>query len=152
MEQTRAREQQLRDEQAISSRSDGVVGATAAQAAERRVPVGHDEEMPRISITRQQAVAFGLFIVSGVAFLYFVLPKLAGIGTTVRRIERGDTWWIVLAFVFEILSFARLRCVVPRACSCAAAGGSACARATRSRWLGWRRRGCLRQRAPAASR
>jgi putative heme transporter len=64
------------------------------------------EEMPRVAVTRRQTIAFGLFIISGSAFLYFVLPKLAGVGTTVRRIERGDTWWIVAAVVFELLSFA----------------------------------------------
>jgi putative heme transporter len=106
MERTRAREQQLRDEQAIPPGPDDVVEAAVERVVERPVRVGPDDEMPRISITRQQAVAFGLFIVSVVAFLYVVLPKLAGIGTTVRRIQAGDPWWIVLAFAFEILSFA----------------------------------------------
>jgi uncharacterized protein (TIRG00374 family) len=64
------------------------------------------EEMPRVAVTRQRAIVFGLFILSGIAFLYFVLPKLAGVGTTVRRIERGDTWWILAAVVFELFSFA----------------------------------------------
>jgi uncharacterized protein (TIRG00374 family) len=65
-----------------------------------------EEEMPRVLITRRQAVVFGLFILSGVAFLYFVLPKLAGVGTTVHRIEGGDTWWIAVGVVLELLSFA----------------------------------------------
>ena len=62
--------------------------------------------MPRIRLTRRQIFAFGLFVVSGIAFLYFVLPKLAGVGTTVHRIERGDTWWIGIGVVLELLSFA----------------------------------------------
>jgi uncharacterized protein (TIRG00374 family) len=65
-----------------------------------------EEEMPRALVTRRQAVAFGLFILSGVAFLYFVLPKLAGVGTTVHRIEGGDSWWIAVGVCFELLSFA----------------------------------------------
>jgi putative heme transporter len=65
----------------------------------------HEEGMPRVPVTRRQAVAFGLFVVTIVAFLYFVLPKLAGVGMTLHRIERGDTWWIVAGVVLELLSF-----------------------------------------------
>jgi uncharacterized protein (TIRG00374 family) len=62
--------------------------------------------MPRVRVTRRQAVLFGTFVLSTVAFLYFVLPKIAGLGTTVHRIERGDSWWIAFGVVFELLSFA----------------------------------------------
>jgi putative heme transporter len=65
-----------------------------------------DEEMPRVPITRRQAVAFGVFVLATVAFLYFVLPKLAGVGTTVNRIEAGDSLWIAIGVVLELLSFA----------------------------------------------
>ena len=66
----------------------------------------HEEEMPRRPVSRRQLASFVAFMLSALAFLYFVLPKLAGIGTTVHRIERGDAWWIALGVVFEILSFA----------------------------------------------
>jgi putative heme transporter len=66
----------------------------------------HEEEMPRVVVTRRRAIAFGLFLLTGVAFLYFVLPKLAGVGTTIHRIERGDSWWIAIGVVLELLSFA----------------------------------------------
>jgi uncharacterized membrane protein YbhN (UPF0104 family) len=65
-----------------------------------------EEEMPRVLLTRRQIVAFGVFVLSGIAFLYFVLPKLAGVGKTVHRIEGGDTWWIAVGVVLEVLSFA----------------------------------------------
>ena len=65
----------------------------------------HDEEMPRVVVTRRRAIAFGLFLLTGVAFLYFVLPKLAGVGTSIHRIERGDSWWIAIGVVLELLSF-----------------------------------------------
>jgi uncharacterized membrane protein YbhN (UPF0104 family) len=74
-----------------------------AQPGAGREP--HDEEMPRVVVTRRRAIAFGLFLLTGVAFLYFVLPKLAGVGTTIHRIERGDSWWIVIGVVLELLSF-----------------------------------------------
>lgn len=65
-----------------------------------------DEQMPRVPVTRRSAIAFGLFVISAVAFLYFVLPKLAGLSSTAHRIERGDTWWIMIGVLLEICSFA----------------------------------------------
>jgi uncharacterized membrane protein YbhN (UPF0104 family) len=67
---------------------------------------GVEEEMPRVRVTRQRGIAFGLFILSGIAFFYFVLPKLAGVSTTLHRLERGDTWWIAVGALLEALSFA----------------------------------------------
>ncbi|HTB49333.1 MAG TPA: lysylphosphatidylglycerol synthase domain-containing protein, partial [Solirubrobacteraceae bacterium] len=64
-----------------------------------------DEQMPRVPVTRRSAIAFAIFVLSAVAFLYFVLPKLAGFSSTAHRIERGDTWWIAIGVVFEICSF-----------------------------------------------
>ena len=66
----------------------------------------HAEEMPRVTVTRRSTIAFVLFVLSAVAFLYFVLPKLSGFGATAHRIERGDTWWIVVGVLFELCSFA----------------------------------------------
>jgi uncharacterized membrane protein YbhN (UPF0104 family) len=62
--------------------------------------------MPRVLLTRRQFVVFGLFILVGVGFLYFVLPKLSGVGSTVHGIEGGDAWWIAAGVVLETLSFA----------------------------------------------
>jgi putative heme transporter len=64
------------------------------------------EEMPRVHITRQRAVGLGVFVASVVGFLYFVLPKLTGLGKTWDRIDSGDPAWIAAALGFEILSFA----------------------------------------------
>ncbi len=66
----------------------------------------HAEEMPRVTVTRRSTITFVLFVLSAVAFLYFVLPKLSGFGATAHRIERGDTWWIVVGVLFELCSFA----------------------------------------------
>ena len=66
----------------------------------------HEEEMPRVVITRRQAIAFAVFVVTVVGFLYFVLPKLAGVGTTLHHLEHGDGWWIAFGVVLELLSFA----------------------------------------------
>jgi putative heme transporter len=62
--------------------------------------------MPRAVLNRKRLVGFGLFVGSSVAFLYFVLPKIIGLHDAWDRISRGDVWWLVLAAVLEMLSFA----------------------------------------------
>jgi uncharacterized membrane protein YbhN (UPF0104 family) len=68
-----------------------------------------EEEMPRMLFTRRRAIGFGVFILTVVAFLYFVLPKLAGVGSAVHavhRIEGGDRWWLAVGVILETFSFA----------------------------------------------
>ncbi len=68
--------------------------------------VAHDEdEMPRMGITRDRAILFGIFVASAVAFLYFVLPKLAGLHETWNRLEHGQPGWLIAAAGLEVLSF-----------------------------------------------
>lgn len=64
-----------------------------------------DDEMPRVQITRRGAILAGVFVVSVLAFLYFVLPKLADVGDTLDKAKGGDPWWLAVAAVFEALSF-----------------------------------------------
>ena len=82
---------------------------------------GGAEELPRIHLTRQRAIALAIFIVSVVGFLYFVLPKLAGLRQTWDRIGHGAPGWLAAAFVCELLSFggyvALFRCVFVRGAS-----------------------------------
>ena len=82
-------------------------GGAAARAEARQQEVQHvgEDEMPRVRLTRKQLLAFGLFAVSIVAFLYLVLPKLAGVSEDVKRIEKGDKWWVLVGVAFEIVSF-----------------------------------------------
>ena len=63
------------------------------------------EEMPRVRLTRARLLASVLFVVSAVAFLYFVLPKLLGLRETWNRIEHGNAWWLALGAVLEVCSF-----------------------------------------------
>ena len=64
------------------------------------------EELPRIRLTRGRLVAFAVIALSLALFLYFVLPKLLGLQQTWHRINQGDPWWLGLAAVLEVLSFA----------------------------------------------
>jgi uncharacterized membrane protein YbhN (UPF0104 family) len=66
----------------------------------------YDEEMPRVVVTRERALIFGLFVASAVAFLYFVLPKLTGLGDTWQELGAGDHRWLLLALGLECVSFA----------------------------------------------
>jgi uncharacterized protein (TIRG00374 family) len=64
-----------------------------------------DEAAPSIAVTRRQALVFGLFVLSAVAFLYFVLPKVTGLQDTWSRLDTGDPTWLVAAGLIECLSF-----------------------------------------------
>ena len=64
-----------------------------------------DEEMPRLQVTRRSLVLGVVFVVSALAFLYFVLPQLADLRTRGERIGEGNPWWLAAAFVFTLASF-----------------------------------------------
>jgi uncharacterized protein (TIRG00374 family) len=64
------------------------------------------EPMPRVRLTRRQVVASLLFVVCGVGFLYFVLPRLTGLRSSVYRLQSGDKRWIAAGVLLEVLSFA----------------------------------------------
>ena len=65
-----------------------------------------DEEMPKMGITRERAVLFGLFVVSAIAFLYFVLPQLGDVKDTWGKLDKGDPIWLAVAFGFQMAATA----------------------------------------------
>jgi uncharacterized protein (TIRG00374 family) len=65
----------------------------------------HDEEMPKLRLTRRTISLGVVFVVLALAFLYFVLPQLAGLEDTWERIDSGNPWWLALALLFTVLSF-----------------------------------------------
>jgi uncharacterized protein (TIRG00374 family) len=79
------------------SQAPVATGSEAGQAAR--------EEMPRVPVTRRNVLVATLFVASALAFLYFVLPKLAGLSETWDRLGDGDPWWLGLAVGLEVLSF-----------------------------------------------
>jgi putative heme transporter len=76
----------------------------ASQSTEGDIEAG-DEEMPKIGLTRRRVLLFGLFVASALAFLYFVLPKLAGLQDTWDRVKTGAPGWLIVAGLLEVVSF-----------------------------------------------
>jgi putative heme transporter len=76
--------------------------ATMATDAAAVRPSSAPEEMPRVRFTRRRVLGFGIFVVSAIAFMYVVLPKVVGLQETWNRITRGDVWWFGLAAMLEV--------------------------------------------------
>ncbi len=64
-----------------------------------------DEAMPRVQITRKSLVLGLFFVVSAIAFLFFVLPQLTDLKNTGERVGEGNRWWLAAAVVFTLASF-----------------------------------------------
>ncbi|MGH2832113.1 MAG: lysylphosphatidylglycerol synthase transmembrane domain-containing protein [Solirubrobacteraceae bacterium] len=64
----------------------------------------HAEEMPRVHITRRRMLLFAAFVLVALAFLYFVLPQLGGVKHTWDRLNEGNSWWIAIAVVLQLIS------------------------------------------------
>src|SRR5829696_5820836 len=81
-------------------------GSTAAPVPEPHQPVPEhdDEEMPRVVLTRRHTIAFALFVLAAIAFLYFVLPQISGVKDTLDRVSDGDRLWLAGALGFQILA------------------------------------------------
>ncbi len=75
---------------------------------ERRTPErpSVEEEMPRVHVTRKRMLVLALFVLTSLAFLYFVLPQLGGVRHTWNRLNDGNSWWIAVAVVMQVLSMA----------------------------------------------
>jgi uncharacterized protein (TIRG00374 family) len=96
----------VRDEPALAEPELRPTGSAAAMApAASPVEDHNDEEMPRPQLTRRNVLAGLVSVVAIVAFLYYVLPQIAGLDETWKRIEHGDPWWLALAAGFTVLSF-----------------------------------------------
>lgn len=66
----------------------------------------HDGDMPRAHVTRRQLLMFLTLVAAALAFLFLVVPQLGGVRHTLDRLNDGDSWWIGVAVVMQILSMA----------------------------------------------
>jgi putative heme transporter len=97
----------LAEERATRERPRVPVSAPAE--TEDSGPLAEDmasHELPRVRLTRGRILASVLLVLSSLAFLYFVLPKILGLQETWNRLVEGNVWWLVLAALLELLSFA----------------------------------------------
>jgi uncharacterized membrane protein YbhN (UPF0104 family) len=65
-----------------------------------------DEEAPKITMTRRRAALFALFVLSALAFLYFVLPQLGDVKDTWGRLSEGEPGWLFVALLMQIAAMA----------------------------------------------
>jgi uncharacterized membrane protein YbhN (UPF0104 family) len=82
---------------------EGAAGRPADEAS-----AGHEnqrEDMPRMRFTRRQLLVSAAFVLSAIAFLYLVLPKLVGLQETWNRMRQGNVWWLGLGAALEACSF-----------------------------------------------
>lgn len=68
----------------------------------------HDDEDDhgRLHLSRRKVLGFAAFAVLAVVALYYLVPRLAGLDDTWHRVESGDPYWLLLALIFTIGSFA----------------------------------------------
>src|SRR5918993_5820393 len=58
------------------------------------------EEDHGLEINRRSVLTLGAFLLLSIAALYFLLPQLAGLEDTWRRIEDGSPYWMIVALLF----------------------------------------------------
>ena len=59
-----------------------------------------------LEINRRGVLSLGAFLLLAIAALYFLLPQLAGLEDTWRRIEDGSPYWTIVALLFGVVMFA----------------------------------------------
>ena len=52
---------------------------------------------------RGVAPALAAVLVAG--FVYYVVPQIAGLGPTLKRLRNGDPWWLALGVLLEAISY-----------------------------------------------
>jgi putative heme transporter len=87
-------------------REEEEMGTSGASEVSRQAVKGNGDEMPRMHVTRRRALLFAAFVLAALAFLYVVLPQLGGVKHTWDRLNNGNSWWIAIAVVMELLSLA----------------------------------------------
>jgi uncharacterized protein (TIRG00374 family) len=83
------------------------MSGTAPELHVDRVPPGDDEheERPALVITRRNLAVLAAFLAASLAGLYFLLPQLAGLEDTWKRIETGRPVWTAAALLLTVGMF-----------------------------------------------
>jgi uncharacterized protein (TIRG00374 family) len=75
-----------------------------ATQPEPRQLAGHDAPDEAERKRRRRAAAVVVAAVVAVGVFYYVLPRLVGLGPTLRRLRTGDVWWLALGVLLEAIS------------------------------------------------
>jgi uncharacterized membrane protein YbhN (UPF0104 family) len=59
-----------------------------------------------LRISSRRALAIGVFVLVALSVLYVLVPRIAGLDETWRRLGNGDPWWLGVAAALELASFA----------------------------------------------
>jgi uncharacterized protein (TIRG00374 family) len=95
------------EQRAVRAELDGGAAAPVDPVNAAAPGAAHDEEeMPRVRLTRRRTIAFVVFVLAAIAFLYVVLPQLHGVKEAAEHVSHGDRIWLAAALVFELLSMA----------------------------------------------
>jgi uncharacterized protein (TIRG00374 family) len=78
-------------------------GAAAADAGQESIAEGVERQMP---MDGRRMLVYGLVVLVILVALYLVLPKLAGLEDSLRKIEDADPVWMAVALGINLLSFA----------------------------------------------
>lgn len=66
---------------------------------------GGDRQSRRGFVKRhRRTIGVGVFVVATAGLIYFVLPQITGLSSTLRRLRHADPWWIALGVSLEAIS------------------------------------------------
>jgi len=68
-------------------------------------PDDDDDERIGLQVTPRNLVALGLFLLVSLAALYFLLPQIAGLDDTWKRIDDGRPAWMIAALLLTVGMF-----------------------------------------------
>lgn len=77
-----------------------------SQARDTRAPRSETPADTSILRRHRRAALTALGAVALAGFVYYVIPQIAGLGPTLRRLGRGDVWWLALGALLEAISIA----------------------------------------------
>lgn len=87
-----------------SAPASKVSALPATDANESAAPEQRPTQPGFLRRHRRAALAvLGAVLLAG--FVYYVVPQIAGLGSTLARLRGGDSWWLALGVLLEVISY-----------------------------------------------
>jgi len=80
-------------------------GGDRRQPAKRGTPRSASGGRPGFVRRHRRVLVSLLGGLVALGFFYYVVPQIAGLGPTIRRLRGGNLWWLAVGIVLEVLSF-----------------------------------------------